>query len=116
MSLISFLAAQRFRCFQEEVVVTKGEPLILSVGYLSFLPEASSLKIMTLVAEADRNNFTFTLLRNYSAHYVVHDPKPGTYHFQVMSKYGKIQSASFNVTIVGMCRCRCVLCSVICCE
>ena len=99
--LISFLAGQRFGCIPDKVTVTKDEPLVVSVCYLPFLLEAPSLKTVALVEEAS-GNITIALLRNFSARFVVDDPNPGAYHFQVStSVYGNIISASFNVTIVG---------------
>ena len=74
----------------------------VSVCYLPYLPEAPSLSTVTLVQEASGNR-TIAFLRNYSAHYIVPNPKPGSYHFQVTTgEYGDIASASFNVTIEGM--------------
>lgn len=101
MPLIFFLVGQRFGCIPDKVTVTKGEPLVVSVCYLPFLLEAPSLTTVTLVEEAS-GNITIALLRNFSAQFVVDDPNPGSYHFQVStSEYGSIKSANLNVTIVG---------------
>ena len=80
----------------------KGEPLEVSACYLSFLPEAANLRIMTLVNEATGERQR-KAIRNFCANYTVNVSQPGSYHFQVSTgEYGDILSESFNVTVQGM--------------
>lgn len=77
----------------------EGDPLNVSVCYLPFLPEAANLDVVTLVEDASRNKTTMFLQADYSAHFSVQDPRPGSYYFQVSTGLGISSSASFNVTI-----------------
>ena len=100
---IQFLAAQRYQC-PDKVAAVTGEPLNISACYLPYFPEASELRTMTLVEEATGKQI-IKPLRNYCATYIVNVSQPGSYHLQVTSGDGHINSASFNATVQGMCSC-----------
>lgn len=80
----------------------KGEPSKVSACYLSFLPEAASLRTMTLINEATEKRESVAI-RHFCANFTVNVSQPGSYHFQVSTgEYGDIFSESFNVTLQGM--------------
>ena len=103
VSMLSFmfLAGQRFGCFPDEVPIVEGGPLSVSVCYMPFMPEAATLETVMLVEEASGNK-SIAFFQNYSAHYSVEDPAPGSYHFQVSTgDHGHMNSASFMAAMQG---------------